>query len=102
MARELAPVRLRSSRKTRQPCLKYKNTIVRFGRSFGLERQPGPTGASSLATVDEPQPFPLVRVIFGPPFFSRCSMMIPATFFPVVVSIPSSPGDEFTSITNGP
>ncbi|MDF2641844.1 MAG: hypothetical protein K0R45_1116, partial [Pseudomonas sp.] len=45
------------------------------------------------------QPFPLVRVMCGPLFFSRYSMIIPATSLLVVTSMPSSPGDELTSMT---
>eukprot|EP00998_Keelungia_sp_KM082_P004031 NODE_15076_length_414_cov_1.240418_g15053_i0.p1 GENE.NODE_15076_length_414_cov_1.240418_g15053_i0~~NODE_15076_length_414_cov_1.240418_g15053_i0.p1 ORF type:complete len:107 (+),score=4.23 NODE_15076_length_414_cov_1.240418_g15053_i0:61-381(+) len=48
------------------------------------------------------QPLPFVLVL---PAFARasiCSMILPATSMPVAFSTPSSPGEEFTSITTGP
>ena len=48
------------------------------------------------------QPFPRVRVLLGPEFFSINSMMVSAISLPVALSMPSRPGDELTSITTGP
>jgi hypothetical protein len=48
------------------------------------------------------QPRPLVPVLPGLARFSMCSMILPATSRPVALSTPSSPGEEFTSITTGP
>src|SRR5690606_12707238 len=48
------------------------------------------------------QPLPLVRVFQGLWLRSIQLMIMPATFLPVAFSMPSSPGDELTSITSGP
>jgi len=45
---------------------------------------------------------PLVPVRQGLAFSSIKSIIMEATFFPDAFSIPSSPGEEFTSIIRGP
>src|SRR3569623_662483 len=48
------------------------------------------------------QPLPRVLVLWGLAFSSMNSMMSVVTSLPLAVSIPSRPGEEFTSITSGP
>ena len=48
------------------------------------------------------QPLPRVRVRPAGRVFSMNSMIVPATSLPVAVSMPSSPGEELTSMTTGP
>src|SRR5690606_26832221 len=72
---------------------------VSRGRGMGNAEKPG----KSRATTSPDQPLPLVRVDFSPlSDFSINSMIIWAMFLPVADSIPSSPGEEFTSMTTGP
>ena len=52
--------------------------------------------------IGQYQPRPRVRVFPTLAFFSRNSMIMPATFLPVAFSMPSRPGEELTSITTGP
>ena len=47
-------------------------------------------------------PFPLSRCFPAFALFSMNSIIFPATSTPVDFSIPSRPGDEFTSITTAP
>lgn len=57
---------------------------------------------AGMIITGQRQPLPWVRVLWGLAFFSRYSIISPAMSLPVAVSTPSSPGEEFTSITTGP
>jgi hypothetical protein len=48
------------------------------------------------------QPLPRVLVLFGLASFSMKAMIWPAISFLVAFSMPSRPGEEFTSMTTGP
>src|SRR5687767_14953347 len=77
-----------------------QNAHMQIDRAAGAGRDILAADAKCRPAVHQPLPLVLVRP--GRAFFSRNSMILLATSTFVDCSMPSSPGEELTSITTGP